>query len=72
LHDFGVEQETLVCDKILHSAVVGTSAYVVISATLLLKLKGGKSGSRPGILTFTLAKQGDEWKVESPAWGRMS
>jgi hypothetical protein len=43
-----------------------------ISATLLLKLKGGKSGSRPGILTFTLAKQGDEWKVESPAWGRVS
>src|SRR5215472_19258458 len=47
LHDFGVEQETLVIDKIVHSAVVGTSAYVVISATLFLKLKGGQSGSRP-------------------------
>jgi len=72
LHDFGVEQETLVIDKIVHSAVVGTSAYVVISATLFLKLKGGQSGSRPGILTFTLAKQGDEWKIGSQAWGRLS
>ena len=72
LHDFGVESENLVCDKIVHAAVVGTSAYVVISATLHLKLKGGQSGSRPGILTFTLAKQGDEWKVGSQAWGRLS
>ena len=72
LHDFGVEQETLVIDKIVHSAVVGTSAYVVISATLFLKLKGGQSGSRPGVLTFTLAKQGGEWKVGSQAWGRLS
>jgi ketosteroid isomerase-like protein len=72
LHDFGVESETLVCDKIVHAAVVGTYAYVVISATLHLKLKGGQSGSRPGILTFTFAKQGDEWKVGSQAWGRLS
>jgi len=76
LHDFGVEQETLVIDKIVHFAVVGTSAYVVISATLSLalslKLKGGQSGSRPGVLTFTLAKQGDEWKVGSQSWGRLS
>jgi ketosteroid isomerase-like protein len=72
LHDFGVEKETLVCDKIVHFAVVGTYAYVVISATLFLTLNGGQSGSRPGILTFTFAKQGDEWKVGSQAWGRLS
>ena len=72
LHDFGVENENLVCDKVVHAAVVGTYAYVVISATLHLKLKGGQSGSRPGILALTFAKQGDEWKVGSQAWGRLS
>lgn len=72
LHDFGVEKETLVCDRIVHAAVVGTYAYVVISATLHLKLKGGQSGTRPGILTFTFAKHSDERKVESQAWGRLS
>ena len=72
LHDFGVENENLVCDKIVHAAVVGKSAYVVISATLHLKLKGGQSGSRPGILTLTFAKHGDEWKVGCQAWGRLS
>jgi ketosteroid isomerase-like protein len=72
LHDFGVEKETLVCDKIVHTAVVGTYAYVVILATLSLALNGGQSGSRQGILTFTFAKQDDEWKVGSQAWGRLS
>jgi hypothetical protein len=50
----------------VHAAVVGTHAYVVLSATLC------QSGSRPGILTFTLAKQVNEWKVESQAWARLS
>lgn len=72
LHDFGVENENLVCDKILHAAVVGTYAYVVISATLHLKLKSGQSGSRPGILILTLAKKGDDWKIGAQAWGRLS
>lgn len=72
VHDFGVENETLVYDRIVHAAVVGTHAYVVLSATLLFSLKGGQSGSRPGILTFTFAKQGDQWKIESQAWGRLS
>jgi ketosteroid isomerase-like protein len=72
LHDFNVEKETLVFDKVLHSAVVGTYAYVVISATLFLKLKGGETPSRPGILTLTFARQGDEWKIGSQTWGRLS
>ena len=70
--DYGVETETLVSDRIVHAAVVGGHAYVVLSATLLFSLKEGQSGSKPGILTFTFAKQGDEWKVESQAWGRLS
>lgn len=72
VHDFGVENETIVCDRIAHATVSGTHAYVVLSATLSFSLKGGHSGSRPGILTFTFAKQGDEWRVESQAWGRLS
>ena len=72
LHDFGAEKETLTCDKIVHTAVVGAYAYVVISATLVLKLKAGESGRRPGILTFTFTKQRGEWKVGSQTWGRLS
>ena len=72
LHEFGVESENLVCDKIVHAAVVGTYAYVVMAPTLFLKLKAGQTGSRPGILTLTFAKQGDGWKVVSQAWGRLS
>jgi len=72
LHDFGVEKETLVCDRITHAAVSGTHAYVVLSATLTFSLKSGQSSGRSGILTFTFAKQGDEWKVESQAWARLS
>src|SRR5215470_5321359 len=72
LHDFGVESENLVCDKILHATVAGTYAYVVISATLFLKLKSGQSGSRPGILKLTFAKQSEEWKIGSQTWGRLT
>ena len=72
VHDFGVENETIVCDRITHAAVSGTHAYVVLSATLTFSLKSGQSTSRSGILTFTFAKQGDEWKIESQAWGRLS
>ena len=72
VHEFGVENENIACDKIVHAAVVGTHAYVVLSATLSFSLKGGQMGSRPGILTFTFGKQGDKWKVESQSWGRLS
>jgi ketosteroid isomerase-like protein len=72
VHDFDVENETIACERIVHAAVVGTHAYVVLSATLSFRLKGGQSGSRPGILTFTFAKEDDEWKVQSQAWGRLS
>jgi ketosteroid isomerase-like protein len=71
VHEFGVENETIACDRIAHASVVGTHAYVVLSATLSFTVKG-QSDSRPGILTFTFAKQGDKWKVASQAWGRLS
>ena len=72
MHEFDVENETIVCDRIVHSAVGGTNAYVVLSATLFFSLKGGQKASKPGILTFTFAKQGNKWKVESQSCGRLS
>ena len=72
VHEFGVENENIACDRIVHVSVAGTHAYVVLSAMLSFSLKGGQTGSRPGILTFTFGKDGDKWKVESQAWGRLS
>lgn len=72
VHEFGVENENIACDRVVHAAVVGPHAYVVLYATLSFSLKTGQTGSRPGILTFTFAKQGDDWRVESQAWGRLS
>lgn len=72
VHDFGVENETIVRDRIVHATVVETHAYVVLAATLFFNLKGGQSGSKPGILTFTFAKRANEWEVESQAWARLS
>ena len=66
-----VINETITCDRIAHAQVVGTHAYVVLSATLSFRLKGER-GSRNGILTFTLKKRGEEWKIESQAWGRLN
>lgn len=72
VHDFGVENETIVCDRIVHASVAEMYAYVVLVATLHFSLKSGENGAKPGILTFTFAKQGDKWRVESQAWGRLS
>jgi ketosteroid isomerase-like protein len=70
-HDLGVADENITYDKVVRADVVGTNAYVVLSAKLSFTLKG-RADSRLGILTFTLAKQGDAWKIESQAWGRLS
>jgi hypothetical protein len=70
-HELGVSNEHIAYDKIVHAEVVGTHAYVVLSATLSFTLKGER-GSRSGILTYTFVKQGEEWKIESQAWGRLS
>ena len=70
-HELGVADESLGGQKVLHAEVVGAHAYVALSATLSFKLKG-QPHSRPGILTFTLANQDGEWKIDAQAWGRLS
>lgn len=70
-HELGVTNENIKCDGIAHAEVIGTNAYVSLSATLSFTLKG-QLGSRRGVLTFTFAKHGDEWKIESQAWGRLT
>jgi hypothetical protein len=70
-HELGVADETITYDRIVRADVVDAHAYVVLSGTLSFTIKG-KQARRLGILTFTLAKQGDEWKIESQAWGRLS
>ena len=70
-HDLGVTDENIAYDKVVRADVVGTHAYVVLSANLSFTLKGQRA-SRLGLLTFTFAKQAGEWKIESQAWGRLS
>lgn len=70
-HELGVANETIAYDSIVHSQVDGAHAYAVLSATLSFEVRGQR-GSRRGILTFTFGKQGDKWRIESQAWGRLS
>ena len=70
-HDLGVADESIAYDRIVRADVVATHAYVVLSANLSFTLKDQRE-SRLGILIFTLAKQGEEWKIESQAWGRLN
>ena len=70
-HDLGVADENIAYDRAFRADVIDTHAYVVLSANLTFTLKGQRA-SRLGILTFTLAKQGGKWKIESQAWGRLS
>jgi hypothetical protein len=51
--------------------VVGTRAYAVISATIIT-LRKEEPITRPGILTYTLVKLGEDWKSEGHTWGRLS
>lgn len=70
-HELGVTNEKIACEEVIHAETKGASAYVVISATLSFNLKD-RPASRRGVLTFTFAQQGGEWKVEAQAWGRLS
>jgi len=65
--ELGVADENIAYDRIIRSEVLDAHAYVVLSATLSFTIKG-QHARRLGILTFTLAKQGAEWKIESQAW----
>ncbi len=70
-HELGVAGEKITTEKVVHSEVVGAHAYVVLSATLSFQFNG-QPASRNGVLTFTFARKGDDWKIESQAWGRLS
>jgi ketosteroid isomerase-like protein len=69
--ELDVTNEIIVNSRIVHSQVDGTHANVVLSATLSFMHKG-QPGSRDGVLIFTLAKQGNEWKIGTQAWGRFT
>jgi hypothetical protein len=47
VHDFGVENENIVCDRIVHATVVGTHAYVVLSAMLFFNFKKARAAVAP-------------------------
>jgi ketosteroid isomerase-like protein len=68
----GVENEHLDHKGILAWGVSGDRAYASISATLTITLRNGKQIIRPGILTYTFARQSDVWRAEGHAWGRLS
>jgi uncharacterized cupin superfamily protein len=51
--------------------VEGSSAYVVISGTLSVTIKG-QSVVRTGTLAYTFANLDGVWKIEAQAWGRTS
>jgi len=70
-HELGVADESIAYDKFIRADVVDAHAYVVLAATLSFAIRG-QHARRLGILTFTLVKQGDEWKIESQAWGRLT
>ncbi|HYK65071.1 MAG TPA: hypothetical protein VEY94_09000 [Patescibacteria group bacterium] len=70
-HQLDVTSENIAYDKVVHAEVIGQRAYVVLSATLSFMLKG-KPGARKGTLVYILARQGNDWKIESQSWGRLS
>ena len=51
--------------------VEGSHAYVVISGTLTVTIKG-QTVARTGTLAYTFAKHEEAWKIEAQAWGRTS
>ena len=51
--------------------VEGAHAYAVISATLMVTIKG-QTSARTGTLAYTFSKHGDAWRIDAQAWGRTS
>ena len=68
--DLGVTEEHLSYEMGFWN-VEGSSAYVVISGTLTVTIKG-RSIVRTGTLAYTFANRDDVWKIEAQAWGRTS
>lgn len=70
--DVGVEHEHLDNQGVLAWGVSGDRAYASISAILTITLKKGEPIIRPGTLTYTFLRTGDNWKAEGHTWGRLS
>jgi hypothetical protein len=51
--------------------VEGPTAYAVVSATLMVTIKG-QAVARTGTLAYTFSKHGEDWKIDAQAWGRTS
>jgi hypothetical protein len=68
--DFGVTKEHLAYGMGFWN-VEGSAAYVVISGTLAVTIKG-QSVVRTGTLAYTFAKRDGVWKIEAQVWGRTS
>ena len=51
--------------------VEGSHAYAVVSATLMVTIKG-QTAARTGTLAYTFSKHGESWKIDAQAWGRTS
>jgi hypothetical protein len=49
--------------------VEGSHAYAVVSATLMVTIKG-QTSARTGTLAYTFSKHGEAWKIDAQAWGR--
>ena len=51
--------------------VEGSNAYAVVSATLMVTIKG-QTAARTGTLAYTFSRRGEAWKIDAQAWGRTS
>ena len=68
--DLGVSHERLSYEMGFW-VVEGSHAYAVIAGTLAVTIKD-QTVARTGTLAYTFSKRGDEWKIDSQAWGRTS
>jgi ketosteroid isomerase-like protein len=50
--------------------ITGDRAYVVVKAYLTLKQKGKRVSEREPILTVTLQKGADSWRITGWAWAK--
>jgi hypothetical protein len=67
---FGVTHEHLSYEMGFWN-VEDSYAYAVIAGTLTITIKG-QDVVRAGTLAYTFSKHGEEWKIDSQAWGRTS
>jgi hypothetical protein len=68
--DLGVTKEHLSYEMGFWN-VEGSSAYAVISGTLIITMKD-QPIVRTGTLAYTFANREGVWKIEAQAWGRTS